>query len=93
MKPQRGKSQIARRQATRGSSANNRVASVMRALESVSNAPSFTDPIMEQLRQCPEAFKAGEMVGKMFDSLKYDRDDAEGGDRLLPPAGLVIPLV
>jgi hypothetical protein len=65
----------------------------MLALESVNNAPTFTDPIVEQLQQCPEAFKAGELVGKMFDTLKYDRDDSEGGNRLLPPAGVVLPLV
>lgn len=93
MKSQRGKSRIARRGATRHSSAKHRFASVLLALESVSNGPSFKDPIVERLQQCPEAFTAGEMAGNMFDSLKYDRDDAEGGDRLLPPAGLVMPLV
>lgn len=93
MKSQRGKSRIARRRVARRTSGNNRFARVMLALESVSSAPSFTDPIVEQLQQCPEALKAGEMVGKMFDTLKYDRDDSEGGDRLLPPAGLVMPLV
>lgn len=65
----------------------------MQALESVNNAPSFTDPIVEQLQRCPEAFKAGEVVGKMFDTIKYDRHNFEGGDRLLPPAGVVIPIV
>jgi len=49
------------------------------------------DPIMEQLRQCPEAFKVGEILGKAFDSLKYAQDGNEIGDRYLPPAGLVIP--
>lgn len=93
MKSQRRNSRIARRGVTRHSPAKRRLAAVMLALESVSNGPSFTDPIVERLRQCPEAFNAGEMVGNMFDSLKYDRDDAEGGDRLLPPAGLVMPLV
>ncbi|MGO9677944.1 MAG: hypothetical protein ACLPW4_11890, partial [Candidatus Sulfotelmatobacter sp.] len=29
------------------------------------------DPIMEQLKQCPEAFKVGEILDKAFDSLKY----------------------
>jgi hypothetical protein len=87
------KNPVARRRVIRGPSANSRLASVMHALESMSSAPSFTDPIMEQLQQCPEAFKAGEMVGKMFDTLKYNRDNSKGGDRLLPPTGLVMPLV
>ena len=49
------------------------------------------DPIMEQLRQCPEAFKVGEILGKAFNSLKYAQGGAERGDRYLPPAGTVIP--
>lgn len=72
--------------------ASRRFLAVMRALDCVTSAPYFTDPILEQLQQCPEAFKVGEMVGKMFDAVKYDHDDAEGGDRLLPPPGLIIPL-
>jgi hypothetical protein len=66
---------------------------VMHALDSVNSAPSFSDPILELLEQCPEAFTAGEMLGKMFDNLKYESDGCEGGDRLLPPAGLVMPPV
>jgi hypothetical protein len=46
---------------------------------------------MEQLRQCPEAFKVGEILGKAFDSLKYAQDESEIGDRYLPPAGALIP--
>jgi predicted NAD/FAD-binding protein len=49
------------------------------------------DPLMEQLRQCPEAFKVGEILGKAFDSLKYAQDGGEIGDRYLPPAGVVLP--
>ena len=48
------------------------------------------DPIQEQLRQCPEAFKAGELMGKLFDRLKYDVNDP-GAARFLPPAGALIP--
>ena len=48
---------------------------------------------MEQLRKCPETFVAGEMLGKMFDSLKYDRASSENDERLIPPAGIVFPLV
>ena len=49
------------------------------------------DPILEQLKKCPEAFKVGEILGKAFDSLKYAQDGSEFGDRYLPPAGVVIP--
>jgi hypothetical protein len=46
---------------------------------------------VEELKQCPEAFKAGEMIGKMLDSLKYSQANDPAGDRYLPPAGTVIP--
>jgi len=46
---------------------------------------------MEQLKQCPEAFKVGEILGKAFDSLKYAQDGSEIGERYLPPNGVVIP--
>jgi hypothetical protein len=49
-----------------------------------------TDPIMEQLKQCPEAFRAGELIGKLFDTLNHDRDTARH-DRYLPPPGTVLP--
>ncbi len=65
---------------------------VLRALEEATRGRVNTnDPIMEQLRQCPEAFKVGEILGKAFDSLKYAQDGSEMGDRYLPPAGAVIP--
>ena len=48
------------------------------------------DPIQEQLRQCPEAFKAGELMGKLFDGLRYDGNN-HGEARSLPPAGAIIP--
>jgi hypothetical protein len=65
---------------------------VLRALEEARNGRTNTnDPIVEQLKQCPEAFKVGEILGKAFDSLKYAQDGAELGDRYLPPAGTVIP--
>jgi hypothetical protein len=47
-------------------------------------------PIEEQLRKCPEAFQAGELIGKMCDSLKYSHDQV-GDERYLPPAGAVMP--
>jgi hypothetical protein len=48
------------------------------------------DPIMEQLKQCPDAFKVGEILGKAFDSFKYGQDEVLA-DQLLPPAGTVVP--
>ncbi len=65
---------------------------VLRALEEAThNHVNKNDPIMEQLKQCPEAFKVGEILGKAFDSLKYAQDGSELGDRYLPPADVVIP--
>ncbi len=65
---------------------------VLRALEEATRGRANTnDPIVEQLKQCPEAFKVGEILGKAFDSLKYAQDGSEIGDRYLPPAGVVIP--
>ena len=65
---------------------------VLIALEEATHGRANTnDPIMEQLKQCPEAFKVGEILGKAFDSLKYAQDGGELGDRYLPPAGVVIP--
>jgi len=65
---------------------------VLRALEKATHGRvNTTDPIMEQLKRCPEAFRVGEILGKAFDSLKYAQDGGELGDRYLPPAGTVIP--
>ena len=65
---------------------------VLRALgETTRGRVNTSDAIMEQLRQCPEAFKVGEILGKAFDSLKYAQDGGEVGDRYLPPAGVIIP--
>jgi len=67
---------------------------VLRALEDATHGRANTnDPIMERLKQCPEAFKVGEILGKALDSLKYVQDGNELGDRYLPPSGTVIPLV
>jgi len=65
---------------------------VVRALEEVAHGCVNTnDPIVEQLKQCPGAFKVGEILGQAFDSLKYAQDGGELGDRYLPPAGTVLP--
>jgi hypothetical protein len=62
------------------------------ALEEARHGRTNTkDPIVEQLRKCPEAFKVGEILGKAFDSLKYAQHEGELGGRYLPPAGTVIP--
>jgi hypothetical protein len=59
--------------------------------EAVRSEAKVTDPILEKLRQCPEAFKVGEILGKAFDSLKYSQEEAVDGDRILPPPGTIIP--
>jgi hypothetical protein len=65
---------------------------VLQALEGAThNHVNTNDPITEQLRQCPEAFKVGEILGKALGSLKYAQDGSELGDRYLPPSGTVIP--
>jgi len=70
----------------------NRAKKVLLALqEAAYNRITTNDPIMEQLKQCPEAFTVGEILGKAFDSLKYAQDGSEIGDRYLPPAGVLIP--
>ena len=64
---------------------------VMRELDLVAQgAVRQEDPIEEQLRRCPDAFKAGELVGKVCDQVKYGRNQT-AGERLLPPAGAVMP--
>jgi hypothetical protein len=64
---------------------------VMQELESAYQDNRHADTIVEQLKQCPDAFKAGEMVSKMFDSIKYGKDEHQGEERYLPPAGVVMP--
>ena len=66
---------------------------VMRELEAAGGTRPHSDPIVERLKQCPEAFKAGEMVGKMFDALRYGGDESAGNERYLLPAGVAFPLV
>ncbi len=69
-----------------------KVERVMRELDIAMRAEAInTDPIMEQIKQCPEAFKAGELVGRLFDSIKYAHEDGCSDDRYLPPAGAVVP--
>jgi hypothetical protein len=74
----------------RGCDRAERVLQVLKRAVDGGTAPS--DPIVEQLKQCPEAFKVGEILGKAFDSLKYDRDGDVLGHRYLPPSGVIVPL-
>jgi hypothetical protein len=46
--------------------------------------------IEEQLQQCPEAFRAGELIERMFNAARFG-DEATEQERLLPPAGAVMP--
>jgi lipopolysaccharide biosynthesis regulator YciM len=72
--------------------ADKNVKQVLRALKEARHGRTNTkDPIVEQLRKCPEAFKVGKILGKAFDSLKYAQHEGELGGRYLPPAGTVIP--
>ncbi len=65
---------------------------VMRALDVLTDdADSQKNPIEEQLKQCPEAFKAGELLERALDSLKYSQDEVSQTERWLPPAGAIIP--
>jgi len=79
------------RKRIRDSSPDEKFQEVVRALREAKQATATVrDPIMEQLKQCPDAFKVGEILGKVFDSFKYGQDEILA-DRLLPPAGTVIP--
>ena len=92
IRKRQGRSLSAARRSTRSRLVSSEVERVMRELEAATGDGSRqADPIVEQLKQCPEAFKAGEMIGKMLDSLKYRQDNDAVGDRYLPPAGAVIP--
>jgi hypothetical protein len=64
-------------------------ARVLQELELVRKGRGRTSSqIEEQLRQCPEAFKVGEIIGKVCERVKYDRQSTS---RLLPPAGTIVP--
>jgi hypothetical protein len=65
---------------------------VMRALEeAMQNDANTRDPIVEQLKQCTEAFKVGEILGKAFDSLKYTQNEDTPREPYLPPSGAILP--
>jgi hypothetical protein len=76
---------------TQYDNANRKFQEVLYALREAKRATvTVRDPIMEQLKQCPDAFKVGEILEKVFDSFKYGQNDILA-DRLLPPAGTVLP--
>jgi hypothetical protein len=54
----------------------------------IQEAGSRTDPLVEQLRQCPEAFIAGKAVERIFQMLRSGRE--AGDDRILPPPGSIM---
>jgi hypothetical protein len=93
MNPKQKRRKRLKRERTRDRrSSRAEVVRVMRALDAVvcTNTVQI-HAIVEKLKQCPEAFKAGEMISKMFEALKYDPDAAAQGERYLPPAGAVMP--
>jgi hypothetical protein len=84
---------VATRQTDRRSPDGDKFARVLCELEAVGKTRHDADPLVEQLRKCPETFAAGEMLCKIFDNLKYNRTSSENDERLIPPAGVVLPLV
>jgi len=65
---------------------------VMRDLDLLmTGSRSHEHNIEEQLKQCPEAFKAGELLERALSSLKYSQDEVSQDEPWLPPAGAVIP--
>lgn len=63
----------------------NRKEKAVRELELlIRDADSHTDPLVELLRQCPEAFKVGQVIEAMLQSGK------KACDPIAPPAGAVM---
>jgi hypothetical protein len=78
------------RKRTRDHNFDEKFQEVMHALRQAKVTETVQGPIMEQLKQCPDAFKVGEILAKAFDSVKYGREEGLA-DQLLPPAGTIIP--
>jgi hypothetical protein len=92
MNPKQKRRKRLKRERTRDRrSSRAEVVRVMRALDAVvcTNTVQI-HAIVEKLKQCPEASKAGEMINKMLESLKYGPDGARE-NRYFPPAGAVTP--
>lgn len=47
--------------------------------------------IEEQIIRCPDAFKAGELLEKMFENARRTGDEGTEPDRFLPPPETIIP--
>lgn len=54
----------------------------------IRGADSRIDPLVELLRQCPEAFTVGKALERMFQQLHARSSENNG--RVLPPHGTVI---
>jgi len=54
----------------------------------IRGADSHNDPLVELLRQCPEAFTAGKALERIFQQLRARSPETNG--RVLPPHGTVI---
>ncbi len=54
----------------------------------IQEADSRTDPVVEQLRQCPEAFTVGKAVERMFQG--QPSAQAQDADRIMAPPGSVM---
>jgi hypothetical protein len=68
------------------------MAHVMSELERASRENvSQPDRIVEQLKQCPEAFQVGEMLPNVLDKMKRDPDQTAHQDSCRAPAGAVVP--
>ena len=68
-------------------------ATVLRDLREVGQSRHDVDSLVEKLRKCPDTFIVGELLGKIFDELKYNNLQETGSEeRLIPPAGSIVPL-
>ncbi len=86
------KTHVVTRPVDRRSLGCNETERVAHALDLVLRDSHFeTSPIEEQLKQCPEAFKAGELLERALNPLKYGQDEVSQDERWLPPAAAVVP--
>ncbi len=88
----RFKTRVMARSGDRRSFGCNDTERVAHALDLVlRDSGSQTNPIEEQLRECPEAFKAGELLERALSSLKDGQEQVSQDERWLPPSGAVMP--
>lgn len=57
----------------------------------IQQTESRTDPILQQLQQCPEAFLVGNAIESMFK--ERNGEFVRESERILPAAGTVFPFV